>query len=302
MLVTSILAALATGPFAAFHFQTFNPFGLLGNMLALPFVSLIVMPAAVAGALLYPLGLDAIAWWIMGLATEPVLAVSSQVAALGGSTQVIPAYGPTAIVGFAAALLVATLFTTWLRWLAVAPLVVGIALAANPERQDVFIDREAAGLLARNTNGKLTLLGRPSAFVIEQWLKADGDSRKPDDSTLRNGAACDPSGCIVTLPDGKTISWSRDPVTVSDDCERANLVVTPLRWDGACKALMVDRRTLDRFGSISIRSTEGGLIAKTGRRVDAPRAWARQERAVEANPATPASPPSQADVSNGAPD
>jgi competence protein ComEC len=277
MFITSVLAALATGPFAAFHFQTYNPFGLLGNMLALPFVSLIVMPAAVAGALLYPLGLDAVAWWLMGLATAPVLGVSSFVAGLGGSTQIVPAYGKFAVSCFAAALILSTLLSTWLRLFAILPLALGVGFAANPQRADIFIDRDAAGVAARKADGRLAVMGRPGSFVLEQWLKADGDNRKPDDNSIRQGAACDPGGCVVTLPDGRAIAWSRDPATVSEDCARADLVVTPLRWDGACAALMVDRRTLDRFGSIAVKSTPGGLVATTSRNPDAPRQWTRKE-------------------------
>lgn len=303
MFITSVLAALATGPFAAYHFQTYNPFGLLGNMLALPFVSLIVMPAAVAGALLYPLGLDAIAWWVMGLATEPVLGVSRFVSSLGGSTQVIPAYGVSAVSSFGMAVILLTLLSTWLRALAILPLAIGAALAANPPRADIFIDREAAGVAARSANGQLAIMGRPGSFVLEQWLKADGDNRKPDNLSVRQGASCDPGGCIVRLPGGKTVSWSRDPLTISEDCARADLVVTPLRWDGACAALMVDRRTLDRFGSVSVRSVPGGLVASTSRNPDAPRPWSRKDtsRPASSGPAAAAH-LNDDDLSSGAPD
>ncbi len=277
LVLTSLLAAIATGPFAAYHFQTMNPFGLIGNLMALPFVSLIVMPSAVVGALLYPLGLDAIAWWVMGLATEPVLAASRFVASFAGSTRIVPAFGPGALAGFAAALLAATLFTTWLRWLALAPLATALALAMSSHPADLFIDREASGLAARTAAGPMAIVGSPSAFVVQQWLRAAGDARRPDDPGLRMGAACDGGGCIVTLPGRRIIAWSRDPLTIAEDCGRADLVVTPLRWDGACKALMVDRRTLDRHGAMSVRSTPQGLVAGTGRDPDAPRPWSRRE-------------------------
>jgi competence protein ComEC len=251
-----------------------------------------VMPAAVAGALLYPLGLDGIAWWVMGLATEPVLGVSRFVSGLGGSTQVIPAYGIAAISSLGIALILLTLLTTWLRALAVLPLALGVVFAANPQRADIFIDREAAGVAARSANGRFAIMGRPGSFVLEQWLKADGDNRKPDDVSVRQGAACDSTGCTVTLPGGKTVAWSRDAVSISEDCRRADLVITPLRWDGVCTALMVDRRTLDRFGSISVRSTPDGLVASTSRNPDAPRAWSRKElpRPMPSTPSAMATP------------
>lgn len=300
MVLTSLIAGAATGPFGAFHFQTFNPFGVLGNMMALPFVSLVVMPAAVVGALLYPLGLDALAWWVMGLATEPVLLASRFVAGLGGSTQVIPAYSVAAVLCFGAGLILLALLTTWLRLAAALPLAAGLAIAANPQRVDVYIDREAAGVAARGASGRLVVMGRPGNFVLEQWLKADGDNRKATDPSLRTGAACDSTGCVVTLPSQSTLAWSRHPETVSEDCGRASVVVTPLRWDGACQALMVDRRTLDRFGAVSIRITDKGLVAHTTRNPDSPRPWTRQERILppSAVPSAPFRAPDEDDVNS----
>ncbi|MCX7324941.1 MAG: hypothetical protein NTZ14_11020 [Hyphomicrobiales bacterium] len=49
------------------------------------------------------------------------------------------------------------------------------------------------------------------------------------------------------------------------------MVVTLLGWDGACKALMVDRQTLDRYGSLSVRMTGQGLVASTSRTLGSPR-------------------------------
>lgn len=291
MAITSLLAAMATGPFGAYHFQTFNPFGLIGNMLALPFVSLVVMPAAVVGALLYPLGLDGLAWWIMGLATQPVLGVSSFVAGLQGSTKVIPAYGIGALLALAAALLLFTLLTTWLRWSGLVPLALGAALAATPDRPDILIDREASGVAARAAHGRLAVIGKPSAFVLGQWLKTDGDARKPDDPTLRDGAACDQAGCVIRLRDGRSVAWSRQPQALAEDCTRATLVVTPLRWDGACTALMIDRRTLDRFGAISIHAAGDRLTPRTTRNPEAPRLWTRREPSPREGGATAAPPP-----------
>ncbi|MCX7324942.1 MAG: ComEC/Rec2 family competence protein [Hyphomicrobiales bacterium] len=214
MLLTSLIAGAATGPFGAYHFQTFNPFGVLGNMMALPFVSLVVMPTAMVGAILYPLGLDGAAWWIMGLATEPALAASGFVAGLDGSTQVIPAYDVSAVLCLGAALILLTLLTTWLRFAAVLLLAAGVALAASPQRANTYIDREAAGVAARSRAGQLGIMGRPGNVVLEQWLRADGDSRKARDATVHSGAACDSKGCIVTLPDVATVAWSRNPETV----------------------------------------------------------------------------------------
>ena len=50
-LATTLVAQIATAPFATYHFQTIQPFGIVGNALTLPLVSIAVMPCAVLGIL-----------------------------------------------------------------------------------------------------------------------------------------------------------------------------------------------------------------------------------------------------------
>src|SRR4051794_10613769 len=115
---TTIVATLATAPFSAFHFQNLNAYGLIGNAVTLPLVSVVVMPAAVIGVLAYPFGLDGPVWHLMGVAVEGILRVSAWVSGLSGSTVIVPAFGAGALGFLAASILVLTLFVSPLRWLA----------------------------------------------------------------------------------------------------------------------------------------------------------------------------------------
>lgn len=295
IVVTTLLATAATAPFGAYHFQTFNPFGLLGNALALPFVSLFVMPAAVFGVLAYPFGLDWPAWKLMGLASDAVLKMANWVASIDHSTLVVPAFGVAALTCFAVALLWATLWTTKLRLLAVLPLATGVAVAAKPDRPEILIERGGAGLAVRGRDGRLVVAGRPSAFVLQQWLNADGDSRKPTDPSLREGATCDGQGCVIATADGRSVSFVRDRPALVEDCRRADLVVTPIPWSASCKAMLIDRTALSRDGATALtRSTTilpgqplwRRLAAEGG---DDGRPWNRRRP----QPAAPASPAAQ---------
>jgi competence protein ComEC len=298
-LVTTLLATAATAPFGLFHFNTANPYGLMGNALALPFISLVVMPAAVAGALLYPFGLDAIAWWAMGQGTKPLLAFSAEMASWPRSSVKLPAYGPAALILFALALLWVTLWTTPLRWLAALPLTMGLALAGAPAKVDGYIDREGRGLALRGEDGRLVVLGRPGAFALAQWLAADGDQRKPGDASLLKGANCDPSGCVADLGSRGAISHVTTRRAISEDCDKASVVVTPIPWRGQCRALLIDRQALDRLGAATLHWTgTDWRIAGTraaepteGASGAAARPWMRQLRPA----ITPAASPRQAE-------
>ncbi|AMJ60106.1 ComEC/Rec2 family competence protein [Bosea sp. PAMC 26642] len=290
IIITTLLATAATAPLSAYHFQTFNPFGLLGNALALPFVSLIVMPAAVFGVLAYPFGLDWPAWRLMGIASDWVLRLAHWVATIDHSTLVMPAFGQAALIGFAVALLWATLWTTKLRLLAVIPLFIGVAAAAKPDRPDILIERDGSGVLVRGTEGRLVLAGKPSAFVLQQWLTADGDGRLPQDESLRQGADCDGLGCVVTTAAGRKIAYARDRLAIVEDCRRADLVITPIPWSAPCQARLIDRLALGRNGATALVSSGDGWRTLTAERNDSQRPWNRRPPPAAA-PALTDSPP-----------
>jgi competence protein ComEC len=270
---TTIVATIATAPFSAYHFQTLNPLGLIGNALALPLVSVAVMPAALLGVLAYPLGLDRPIWQLMGLAVKQVVDISAFVSGLEGSTLVVPAVGSGAFALLAVALLLTTVPASSLRWLAVLPAGVGLAFAATPIRPDIFVDREGKGAAVRGPAGHLVLLGKPSGFIVEQWLRADGDRRDPDDPSLRTDAWCDPLGCTVPRPGGGRVALVLDASAFEEDCRRAAVVITPLPAPPWCRAgTVVDRPTLAADGALTIRFEDAPVITPTLRPGD-PRPW-----------------------------
>jgi competence protein ComEC len=280
IVVTTLLATAATAPFGAYHFQTFNPFGLLGNALALPFVSLFVMPAAVFGVLAYPFGLDWPAWALMGYASDVVLRLAHWVATIDHSTLVIPAFGVPALICFSLALLWGALWTTKLRLLAILPLAAGVAVAAKPERPDVLIERDGSGVAVRGADGRLVIAGKPSPFTVQQWLNADGDNRPPTDASLRQGAACDTQGCVVRSTGGRSIAYARDRIAVIEDCRRADLVVTPIPWSAPCAAKLIDRQALTRDGATSLIAATGGWRSLEAERHGVDRPWLRKKPAA----------------------
>jgi competence protein ComEC len=109
LVTTTLVASIATAPFAAYHFQSLNPYGLIGNALALPLVSLVVMPSAVLGVLAYPFGLDRPIWQFMGVAVSQVLDASAWVGSFSGSTTFVPALDVVALVLLSIGLIVLTI-------------------------------------------------------------------------------------------------------------------------------------------------------------------------------------------------
>lgn len=299
VVVTTCVATLATAPFSAYHFQTLNPLGVIGNALALPFISLAIMPAAVFGVLAYPFGLDWPAWWAMSVATGPVLLAAKAVATIERSTVVVPAFGLAALGCLVLAIVWVTLWSTALRWFAAIPAVLGLLLAASPERSHVLVDRSASGAAVRGGDGRLALLGRPSGFVAEQWLKADGDRRRSSDPSLNGAAACDTLGCVARLPDGRAVALVKDKRAFAEDCRRAAIVISPLAAPPTCRSpLVLDREALAKTGSVAVTLGDGAFVLSAARDLAAVRPWLRRPeprpRKGAGSPANPVAGPGAA--------
>ncbi len=64
--LTTVIAGLATAPFVAFHFHQIASYGNISNLVAIPLTALWIMPSALLGMILMPLGLEAIGFAVMG--------------------------------------------------------------------------------------------------------------------------------------------------------------------------------------------------------------------------------------------
>ncbi|MFN4186354.1 MAG: ComEC/Rec2 family competence protein, partial [Hyphomonas sp.] len=83
----SVVAGLATGPFAMQHFNRTAMYGLLANLGTAPLADFILMPALALGAALEPLGLGGPFLAVAGWGVDLMLAIGAWTAGLPGAVQ-----------------------------------------------------------------------------------------------------------------------------------------------------------------------------------------------------------------------
>ena len=93
LIAVSLLAGFATTPYAAYHFHRVAPYGVLANLLAMPVVSVWVMPMGILGVLTLPFGFDAMFWQLMGQGIDWMITVVLWVTSLPGAVGHIRAFG-----------------------------------------------------------------------------------------------------------------------------------------------------------------------------------------------------------------
>jgi len=262
--LTSLIAGLATGLFAAYHFQRVAPFGLLANLMAMPIVSLMVMPLALLSVLLMPFGLESAPLQLMAFAINGVVGVAQWVAQLEpqGNTGRIPAL--TMIAG-AAGLLIATLARSKLRFFALPFVVmagIGLATKSSP---DILILENGRQIGVLTAGGKLRLM-RPNAekFSTEIWHRAFAPhllselSNKPKRAAIGEGFRCDKLGCVTRVK-GVVVAYVKSGMALLEDCAMAHIIVAPFPVAKACAQIpadnrptIIDKTSLEATGSIAI--------------------------------------------------
>lgn len=286
---TTIVATLATAPFSAYHFHRLNPYGIIGNSLGIPMVSLIVMPAAVAGTLLVPFGLDGIIWTIMGYGVSGMLMVAQWVAAIENASVTAPNMEGLAFGLLVTGLIIFVSLRTGLRWLSLIPLALWLVQLKSPDLPDIVIDPTARMALIRGMDDRYHVMavGTPSKFTLSQWLPALGDNRAATDASLRDGVRCDKSGCIGRLRDGRQIALVARLDALREDCARADIIMTPLAAIAACdRAKLLARDHFDRYGAtrVSTRTaTDWHLQTTLDPSTDRP--WRRKPKSTPVLPA-----------------
>src|SRR3954464_2586444 len=132
LLLASLVAGLATTPYAAFHFHRITPFGVLANLAAMPVVSALVMPAGLLGLAAMPFGFDGVFWWLMEFGIDWMIAVAQWVAALPGAVGRIAAFGTGPLIAASVGIILLGLLRTPLRWSGAGVIAIAVvwALAA----------------------------------------------------------------------------------------------------------------------------------------------------------------------------
>lgn len=259
--MTSLIAGLATAPFQAFHFHRLNPFGVIGNALAVPICSFLVMPAALLGVVLYPLGLDAPAWLAMGWGIEAINIAAGWVSAMPGAVATILRFSSGSLLLLALGFLAITLMTTLpFRALGVVLVCLGLLSAGSSAKPEMIFDPTGRAALVRADDRLLAFLGRSRpVFNLQQWLPGDRDGRAPRDASLAQAVRCDPLGCTLARNSGNTVALVLDAQAFAEDCERAKVIVTPLVAPDRCwnNAEIYDRNWFERYGATYIYAADG---------------------------------------------
>lgn len=262
---TSLVAGVASGIFAAYHFNNTAPLGLIGNVLALPVISILVMPFAVLSLLLMPLQLDWLPLQVMGLGILLVRYIAGFVASFSpdGNPGVMPVM---TLILWTVALVISVIFTTRLRLMALPFAIAGLAVLIRTPMPDILISEDAKFVAVRLGDGNFAVnRSRPPKFVAQNWQTAyliddfilPQDVMKPSVGSREDGFICEDGICTLSLRDGRIFAYTALEDMHEIACNVGDVVVLAIAGkDLSCarsSSLVIGRQELALKGTLEIR-------------------------------------------------
>lgn len=260
LMLTSLVATLATTPLVIYHFNRFTLWGIAANMLMMPLASFWIMPLAVLSFIAMPLRLEhaplvALDWGI-GL----MIAGSRWIAGFPLAALALPSPAATGIVLCVVGGLWLCLWQARWRLLGIPLIIGGMATMALHKPYDLLASGDGKRVAVRLQTGELLFLrGRVDSFDAEVWLRAQGQEQGlvPKDMQGRADAPqCDQHTCRATLH-GYRVAVSRMKKAAVDLCDKdVDIVIAQEQLGGqACASvpLVIDGTFLRANGAVALR-------------------------------------------------
>jgi len=274
LVLSSFVAGVATAPIGMAHFNQVSHYGLLANLVSVPLMGVVVMPAAVLAALLVPFGLDWIAFWPMKLGLDWILFVAHAVASWEGSVGHVAAPGPMVLPVLALGAIFLMLWQGRLRLLGLLPMIVAAVLWQQGDRPLVLISDDGALVGVMTAQGRALSKPKGAGFVADNWLENDGDGALQVQAAARWPGTGGPGVATFDLDGIRLVHLQgKKALSAFTTCRPGDIVVASGDLPDSLPCTTFDPDRLSWIGATALLPTPNGLRPLTVRDVAGKRIW-----------------------------
>ncbi len=272
--VSSLVAGLATAPIAAFHFNQIAQFGLIANLLSVPLMGTLVMPAAVLAAVLAPFGLEGVGLWVMDLGLAWILGVADFIAAQDNALRHVMTPDVSVLILIAFGGLFVVLWRGHGRWAGLMPLALGFALWQVADRPALLVADSGSLIGVLGPDGRDLSKERGESFAADSWLENDGAPVDQSVAYARN-ALTEEGRTVRAQIAGLDILNVRGATALADitGCGGADILITNQNAAPRAGCTVYDMRRLRETGALAGWVRDGELVVISARDHTGDRLW-----------------------------
>ena len=256
--LTSLIAGLATAPFALYHFGQVAAYSLIANLIAVPIMGLWVMPGVILSFIGYAFGLS-FPLVIVGSGIDVILWAARVTVSWPNAVQYLGSFSVLQLLAITLIGLWCIIWRQSIRWLALPMLVILMVSFFFNRSPDILISDSGNLYALRTEEGAMYLSSRRAdKFEAERWRLVMGKELAME---RPNTLTCDPYGCIYQKGT-ELIAFPETIQAIEIDCKRADIIISGVPAPKACQnaRLVIDKFDLWRKGAHSLYFEDSGEI------------------------------------------
>ncbi len=251
---TSLIATAATAPFTIYHFQSFNAYGFLSNVLAIPITSFWIMPFTLLAYITAPWSLDGFFIDMAGLGNALTIRIATTIASWPRAVIHFPAMPGTALIAIVIGGLWLCIWRQKWRIWGLIPILLALLYPLYTTEPDFLVSPTGKSWAARLDDGRFAVSNaKREKFVLSQWQQRLANIPIIDASALPSDhpqIRCDDLGCTYRRKD-TLIAMPIKEIAALEDCAKADIVIAPFVV-ADCAAKVIDLAALKEHGAHTI--------------------------------------------------
>ncbi len=289
--ITTVIASIATAPFALYHFGQVSFVGSVANLVAVPLLTFIIMPFALLSLILMPLGLAYVPVSIMGWGIDAMLEIAYWAADLPHAILLSPMWPFVSFVIMTLAVLFIILWKGVGKILAIPFIVWSLFLIQTNLMPDILVSSSHRLFLFRLDNDQIYVSSRKNdRFVLKNWERLYGLPEKDaitlpykGEGNVKGGQYnCGEQGCRFNI-NGYKVSFSRQPYISEQECSWADILIAsdPVKVRECNSRHIIDKFDTWKYGVHALWLDFNGVTVKNVAQTTANRPWSKYKTASD---------------------
>jgi len=176
-LIANILVTLALAPFVAYHFNQFNPYWALGNLLISVLFSFFIMPLLFISAILMPFHWEGPVLKCVGFMLDQVTFLAGKVAAWSGSEIIVPSFSCWGLGVIAIGIVLLCVMKTRWRFCGFGFILLGCVLGfCLGQHPDIVVFKQGRTILVRQEGKFIAIKGNVEDWLVQRFIRQQGQN------------------------------------------------------------------------------------------------------------------------------
>lgn len=174
ILATTLIASLITTPYSIAFFQRFTAQAILGNLLAIPLISLFVMPLGLFSILSLPFSENSIFFWLWSKSLQLLCMIAEYVASLPGASIEVKATPTSCLIILSIGILWICLWKRFWRWFGIILIMLSILLWKLFELPAAYVNSKNDVMAYQDESAMHVSNLTRNTFITNSWAQEWG--------------------------------------------------------------------------------------------------------------------------------